>query len=104
MRGGARGLGNGYLENLNIFVVQSFAGFFFLVFRSFRAAPEACGGSQARGLIRVVATSLHYSYRNMGAEPCVQPTPQLLNPLSKARDRTCNLMVPTQISFHCAMT
>ena len=27
----------------------------------------------------------------------------ILNPLSKARDQTCNLMVPSQISFHCAM-
>uniref|UniRef100_A0A8D1ANJ4 Sorting nexin 3 n=1 Tax=Sus scrofa TaxID=9823 RepID=A0A8D1ANJ4_PIG len=27
---------------------------------------------------------------------------QILNPLSKARDRTCNLMVPSRIRFHCA--
>ena len=26
----------------------------------------------------------------------------LLNPLSKVRDRTCNLMVPSRIHFHCA--
>ena len=26
---------------------------------------------------------------------------QILNPLSKARDRTHNLMVPSQIHFHC---
>jgi len=29
---------------------------------------------------------------------------QILNPLSKARDRTCNLMVPSRICFHCATT
>ena len=29
---------------------------------------------------------------------------QILNPLSEARDRTCNLMVPNQIHFRCAMT
>ena len=29
---------------------------------------------------------------------------QVLNPLSKARDRTCNLMVPSWIRFHCTMT
>ena len=29
---------------------------------------------------------------------------QVLDPLSKARDRTCNLMVPSQIRFRCAMT
>ena len=28
---------------------------------------------------------------------------QILNPLSEARDQTCNLMVPSQIRFHCAM-
>ena len=27
---------------------------------------------------------------------------QILNPLSKARDRTCNLMVPSRIRFLCA--
>ena len=29
---------------------------------------------------------------------------QILNPLSKAKDQTCNLMVPSHICFHCAMT
>ena len=29
---------------------------------------------------------------------------QILNPLSKARGRTCNLKVPSQIRFRCAMT
>ena len=27
---------------------------------------------------------------------------QILNPLTEARDRPCNLMVPRQILFHCA--
>ena len=27
---------------------------------------------------------------------------QILNPLSEARVQTCNLMVPSQICFHCA--
>ena len=40
--------------------------------------------------------------RNSGSEPHLRPTPQLmatriLNPLSKARDQTHNLMVPSQI-------
>ena len=26
---------------------------------------------------------------------------QIVNPLSKARDRTCNLLVSSQIHFHC---
>ena len=29
---------------------------------------------------------------------------RMLNPLSKARDQTHNLMVPSGICFHCAMT
>ena len=29
---------------------------------------------------------------------------QILNPLSKARDQTCNLLVPSRIHFHCATT
>ena len=28
---------------------------------------------------------------------------QILNPLSKARGQTCNLMVPSRIRFHCTM-
>ena len=67
-----------------------------------RAAPEACGGSQARGQIRAVATGLHQSHSNTGSEPLLQPTPQvmatlILNPLSKARVRTPNIMVLSQI-------
>jgi len=27
---------------------------------------------------------------------------QILNPLSEAKDRTCHLMVPSRICFHCA--
>ena len=66
------------------------------------AAPAAYGGFQARGPIGAVATSLHQSHSNMGSEPHLQPTPQLmatpdLNPLSEARDRTCHLMVPSRI-------
>ena len=46
-------------------------------FAFFRAAPTAYGGSQSRGLIGAVATSLHQSHRNAESEPCLQPTPQL---------------------------
>ena len=66
------------------------------------AAPAAYGGSQARGPIGAVATGLRQSHSNAGSEPRLQPTPQLteqwiLNPLSKDRDRTRNLMVPSRI-------
>ena len=47
----------------------------------FRAAPTAYGGSQARGLIRATAASLHNSHSNAGSEPHLGPTPQLTAPL-----------------------
>ena len=63
------------------------------------------------GLIGTVAAGLCHSHSNAGSEPHLQPTPQLtarqhqiLNPLSEARDRTCNLMVPSQIRFCCTKT
>ena len=49
---------------------------FFLVFLSFRATPEAYGGSQARGPIRTVATSLRHSHSNTGFKLYLRPTPQ----------------------------
>ena len=86
-----------------------FAVFFLflsLVFCPFTATPMAYGGSQARGLIGAIAAKLtpqppdssyicdlhHSSWRH-----------RILNPVSEVRDRTCNLMVPSQIHFYCAM-
>ena len=69
--------------------VSFFAVFLFLLFRAILAAY---GGSQARGQI--------------GAAAAVLPQPQqhwILNPLNKARDQTCNLIVPSWICFCCAM-
>ena len=48
-------------------VAEVFFFFFFFFFWSFclfRAAPTAYGGSQARGLIGVLAAGLHHSYSN----------------------------------------
>ena len=50
---------------------------FIYLFCLFRAAPEAHGGSQARGQIRAIAAGLCHSHSNEGSEPCLQPTPQL---------------------------
>jgi len=50
---------------------------FFFFFAFSRAAPMAYGGSQARGLIGAVATSLCQSHSNMGYEPSLRSTPQL---------------------------
>ena len=62
-----------------------FWGTFFFVFSG--AAPAAYGGSQAKGLIGVVAAGLRHSSQRR----------QILNSLSEARNQTCNLMVPSWI-------
>ena len=56
------------------FVLLTLGLFFFAISW---AAPTAYGGSQARGQIGAVATSLHQSHSNVGSEPHLQPTPQL---------------------------
>ena len=89
--------------------------FCFVLFLSFSRdapapAPVASGGSQAKGLIGAVAAGLHHSHSHSHArsEPRLRPTPQLrlhhssgrrriLNPLSEAKDRTRNLLVPSGI-------
>ena len=62
----------------HIRISQRLVFLFFGFFKSFsRAAPMAYVGSQARGLIRAVATGLHRSHSSAGSEPRLQPTPQL---------------------------
>ena len=89
-----------------------FWGVFFVLilvwFCLFRSTRTACGGSQARGQIGAVATSLHHSHSNMGSKPYLRPTPQCTampdhNPQSKTRDWTCILMDARQIRFLWAM-
>ena len=60
-------------------IFNSYRIFFFFpcLFAISWAAPEAHGGSQARGLIKAVAASLCQSHSNVGSEPCLRPTPQL---------------------------
>ena len=75
-------------------VYNSVAVFFFSFFVFFAisgAAPVAHGGSQARGRIRGVASSLRQSHSNTGSERVFDPHHssqqcRILNPLSKARD------------------
>ena len=50
---------------------------FFGLFAISWAALVACGGSQARSLIRDVATGLCESHSNTRSELTLQPTPQL---------------------------
>ena len=42
-----------------------------------RAVFVAYGGSQDRGQIGAVATSLHHSHSHAGSKPRLRPTPQL---------------------------
>ena len=46
-------------------------------FGLFKAEPAAYGGSQAKGRIGAVATSLRHSHSNTKSQPHLQPTPQL---------------------------
>ena len=55
--------------------IYSFTVPFFVVVVFLELLPEAHGGSQARGQIRVVAVGLHHSHSNSGSKPCLQPTP-----------------------------
>ena len=61
--------------------VNAFLFFFFCLFAISWAAPDAYGGSQARGQIGAVATGLHQSHSNVGSEPPLQTTPQLMEML-----------------------
>ena len=92
---------------VKVLIYQVLFFFFFLSFVFFRATPTAHAGSQARGPIGVTAYAratatpdpsrvcdLHHSSRQR----------RIFNPLSKARDQTRNLMVPSWIHFHCTTT
>ena len=58
--------------------IFSFSFLFFFFFGLSRPAPLAYGSSQARGLIRVVVTSLRQSHSNARSEPHLRPTPQFM--------------------------
>ena len=51
---------------------------FIYLFILCRAASGAYGGSQAKGLIRAAAAGLHHSHSNLGSQPHLRPTPQLM--------------------------
>ena len=85
--------------------------FFFSVSCLFRATPAVYGSSQTRGLIGSVAASHATATATATPDPgCVcdlhhsSRQRHILNTLSKARDRTRNLMVPSQIRFCCTTT
>ena len=75
-----------------------------LWFCLFRVSPAAYGGSQARGPIGAVAASLRHGHSNTGSKPCLRTAPQLLKPLSEARDGTRDLMDTSWVPYCRAMT
>ena len=82
-----------------LFIYFYFLKYFVLLFM---ATLMVYGGSQARGLIG--ATTAGHSHSNTGSKPHLRPTHssqkrKILNPLSKTRDWTCNLIVPSWICF-----
>ena len=64
--------GLSYFGKKNVFV---FCFFCFCLFAFSRATPTAYGGSQARGLIGALATSLHQGHTNARSKLRLQPTP-----------------------------
>ena len=83
---------------------------FVLLCLFFRAAPLAYRSSWARGRIRAAIASLHHSHSKTQDPSRICDLHhsswqgRILNPLNKTRDRTCNLMVPSRVRFHCATT
>ena len=81
--------------------------YFIFIFLLFRAAPTAYGSSQARGQIAATAAGLCQSHGNAVLSHVFNLHRSsrevwILNPLSKARNWTHNIMLPNQIRFCCA--
>ena len=64
----------------------------------FRASPEACGSSPARGWVTAAAAGLRHGHSNTRSKPHPQPPPQLtatLDPLpTEWGRRQCQLLKP----------
>ena len=58
--------------------LTSLRNIYLYIYLLFRAAPTAYGGCQARGQIGATGAGLHHSHSNVGSEPHLQPTPQLM--------------------------
>ena len=58
------------------FLIKNFLFFVFLPFLGL--LPRHMEVLRLRGLIGAVAAGLHHSHRNVGSEPRLQPTPQLM--------------------------
>ena len=101
-----------YMSSLEKCLFRTSAHFSFSFFLT-RVALVVHRASQARDLIRATAAGHSHSHSTATAAP--DPSRicdlhhssrqcQILDPLSKATDQTCNLMAPSQICFRCATT
>ena len=87
-----------YPINFNFF-------FLFLFFFSFfRATPATYGGSQAWGPIEAIAIWQCQIWAVSATYTTAHSRCRIVNPLSEAKDQTCNLMIPSRIRFCCAKT
>ena len=82
-------------------------GSLFLFLFLFRAIPEACGGSQARGRIGAAAARHNQSHDNVGPKHVCNLYHSswqhwILNPLSKARNQTHILIDTSRVHYHWA--
>ena len=86
-------------EATMVFLTLTFI-YMFVIYCLFKASPVAYGSSQARGRIRDVAAGLHHSHSNVGSKLHLHHSSrqcQILNPLSKAGDRTRVLMDASRV-------
>ena len=77
-----------FIGDLGILFIYFILLIYYYYFYRFKAAPTADGSFQARGRIGVAAAGLSHSHSNVGSEPHLWPTPQLMATLSRARNQT----------------
>ena len=94
------------LKNCQKVLQSVFLFYFIFVFFLVMAVPAICGSFQSKGQVQAAAvayiTATATPDLNCICELCCRLRQcQILNPLSKARDRTQNLTVPSRIRFCC---
>ena len=81
---------------------------YLFIFAFFRAAPTSYGSSRLgdESELQLLAYTTATAVQDPSHVCKLQYSSwqhQILNPLSKAKDETCVLMVPSRICFHCTM-
>ena len=93
-------------KSMNRSIEWMFVLLFVCLFWLFRAALVAYGGSQARGRIRAVASSLHHSNTDLSHVCNLYHSSwqqRTLNPLNKARDQI-HILMDTSLVHYCWAT